>query len=75
MPRRHLLGHRHDDERDERDWRARSGVYRGLAPDDDDDEQIRPGWWREGAPPPAAGLTHHVGSDGIRLREAGDDGD
>jgi len=69
-----------DEERDERDWRERRGRYEGLDPDTPDRPQVKPVQRRD----IPASLTHHIGPDGIRVREAdeggrwrpgGDDGD
>jgi hypothetical protein len=60
---------RQDADDDERDWRERRGKYEGLAEDRPGREQVKPV-----DRPPASAQTHNIGGDGIRQREADDDG-
>lgn len=69
MPNRHRLLGRHRDDDDERDWRERRGRYEGLDPDAPDRPQVKP----IPRPDDPQRLTHNLGSDGIRQREAADD--
>lgn len=60
MPR-HFGRHQRDEERD---WRERRGRFADCDPDTPDRVQIMPG-----RPPMREAQTHHLGADGIRVRE------